>query len=686
MSLNEKSTTVAGSDSAPGPGLPSMPHYEPLDESLSEIRLIKIEPPETDDYYEILRCTMIRGSLQEFGTKYLAISYVWGFEVAPKPLVLNGHEMRITSNLSDFLLRYRKMSKVVSNWIFGNMFLWVDALCINQDDIPEKTSQVEMMGSIYQSARTAFCWLGSDLDDSKYAMERLFEVCQLIVNNYQNDDDPLSWVSGVRTDLWHQNVEKDSKPIGRRTYNRFWDGVSSLLHREYWTRAWIVQELLLSKNACIMCGQLIVPYNAFLMVFLWFMRIRGRERPPFINTYLWWMLTTMGGWRLMGWSHVRKMLRAMDLIKTVKESNESKLALVWKEFLCVTRIQQATDPRDKLYSVIGMIGRGLRADYSLSVERIYCDFAKWWATEENRLVFLNFSGHGMVQKDLEYPPHHLFVPSWAPNWDVLSKANEWGDLNDLGQGRHADGNVAGCSWTFEGDRLNARGVVCGRISTTQSLNRASPGPGWHEFCDMYLANRADQPYITGIPVLQALARTIMLDKDPATGKLLGPSTKPAAIIRTGVVGILSTGLWEPPTRRITCVNLANIRNLYEQFLGPIPQNESKQNETAINLHNIAEDISTSEIDFLAIRIKVAAIAFTSILFVTEEGYLGWGPPGMQTGDLVCVIFDCDTPVVLRTVDAQYIHVGECFAVGLMDGTAVSEVSGRSDQVQHFTIV
>jgi len=106
-----------------------MPLYEPMDESLSEIRLIKIEPPETDDDYEILRCTMIRGSLQEFGTKYLAISYVWGFEVALKPLMLNGHEVRITSNLSDFLLRYRKMNKVVSNWIFGNMFLWVDALC-----------------------------------------------------------------------------------------------------------------------------------------------------------------------------------------------------------------------------------------------------------------------------------------------------------------------------------------------------------------------------------------------------------------------------------------------------------------------------------------------------------------------------------------------------------------------------
>ena len=542
------------------------------------------------------------------------------------------------------------------------------------------------MASIYQSARTAFCWLGSDADDSKYAMEKLLEVCQLIMNNHRNDDDPLSWVSGVQTDLWQQNVEKDSNPIGRRTYNRFWDGVSSLLHREYWARAWIVQELILSKDACIMCGQLFVPYNAFLMVFLWFVRIRGRERPPFVDTYLWWMLTEIFGWRLTGWSRVRKMMGVMDLIKTVKESNESKPALVWKKFLPVTRIQQATDPRDKLYSAIGMIGGGIRADYSLSVERVYCDFAKRWATEENRLAFLHFSGHGMVQKDLEYPPHHLFVPSWAPNWDSLSKANEWGDLNGLDQGRHADGNVAGCSWTFEGNRLNARGVVCGRVSTTQALKAASPGPGWHDFCDVYLADRADQPYITGIPVLQALARTIMLDKDPATGKLLGPSTKPAAIIRTGVVGILSTGLWEPPTRRITRVNLTNIRSLYEQFLGPIPQNESKQNETAIDLFKIAEDVSTSKINFQSIRMNVASVAFTSVLFVTEEGYLGWGPPGMQTGDLVCVIFGCDTPVVLHRVDSHYIHVGVCFAVGLMGGTAVSGVSEGSDQVQHFTIV
>jgi hypothetical protein len=84
--------------------------------------------------------------------------------------------------------------------------------------------------------------------------------------------------------------------------------------------------------------------------------------------------------------------------------------------------------------------------------------------------------------------------------------------------------------------------------------------------------------------------------------------------------------------------------------------------------------------------KVTSIAFTSVLFVTEEGYLGWGPPGMQTGDLVCVIFGCDTPVVLHRVDSHYIHVGVCFAVGLMDGAAVSGASEESDQVQHFTIV
>jgi hypothetical protein len=92
------------------------------------------------------------------------------------------------------------------------------------------------------------------------------------------------------------------------------------------------------------------------------------------------------------------------------------------------------------------------------------------------------------------------------------------------------------------------------------------------------------------------------------------------------------------------------------------------------------------IDFLAIRMNVATIAFTSVLFVTEEGYLGWGPPAMQTGDLVSVIFGCDTPVVLRTVDSHYIHIGVCFAVGLMDGTAVSGVSEGSDRVQHFPIV
>src|SRR6202012_1846615 len=114
------------------------------------------------------------------------------------------------------------------------------------------------------------------------------------------------------------------------------------------------------------------------------------------------------------------------------------------------------------------------------------------------------------------------------------------------------------------------------------------------------------------------ARAIMLDTDPATETIL-PATDPVTIIRTGLIGISSTGLWEPSTGRKATVNIATIRGFHERFFGPVPRKENEQKEIEY-LREILQGVISSELDWLSIRMKVSLLAFTNVLFLTEEGY------------------------------------------------------------------
>jgi hypothetical protein len=56
--------------------------------------------------------------------------------------------------------------------------------------------------------------------------------------------------------------------------------------------------------------------------------------------------------------------------------------------------------------------------------------------------------------------------------------------------------------------------------------------------------------------------------------------------------------------------------------------------------------------------------------VTKSGYMGLVPILTEVGDVICVLFGCDTPLVLRPVNDYYILIGECYVYGLMDGELV----------------
>lgn len=184
--------------------------YTPLNEQALQIRLLVIPPGEPEDRLEVLLYT--RSSSQDVTLSYEAVSYAWGstenlvgisvttashgdieqlfsqdsthpFEhhdnevstsyVKPAKVkntlkTSNQREVLVTQNLSRALpyLRLRYRPRV----------LWIDALCVNQSDLLERSSQVERMADIYQGASNVIVWLGEEDHDSIVAMDFLDEV------------------------------------------------------------------------------------------------------------------------------------------------------------------------------------------------------------------------------------------------------------------------------------------------------------------------------------------------------------------------------------------------------------------------------------------------------------------------------------------------------------------------------
>lgn len=203
---------------------PKYTGYQLLSQDAREIRLLTVW---LDD------CFALHGSIEHATLNdppaYEALSYYWGPPSRQKAICISNESVAIRESLHSFL------QTLCSNK--DSILVWVDSLCINQQDVDERNWQVSMMGEIY---RLAFCtniWLGDGDADSEYVFAYLQRYDSL-----QNDE-------GIKHDL-----------IRRRARNC----LPQLAGRAYWKRAWIVQEVGLATDVQVLCGSRTVKWKMLL--------------------------------------------------------------------------------------------------------------------------------------------------------------------------------------------------------------------------------------------------------------------------------------------------------------------------------------------------------------------------------------------------------------------------------------
>ncbi len=325
----------------------------------------------------------------------------------------------MTENLDKFLREWRRRSGNGEAAGFANRPLWVDAVCINQDDLEERSSQVQQMGTIYRSAARTLSWLGEATPFSSIAMSALHQMASEI-SGLPVGADPLSWLKEDQIDLWGHDCERETCQLHRHlqfsTRNHVWNCIMEFFELNYWERAWILQELSLGREASLWCGHAAILLSSILVVITWRQRIVGRARPQFAGLVPW--LSVQSG----------RILNTMYLenIRTIKQELAHDQAVQggarrWSRFVIAVKNLAVTDPRDKVYSVLGMANVAVKPDYSACVETVFAYFAKFSCLSSGDLSLLDLSGlgilpvraEGLLSKDLEV--HHLFLPSWVPN-------------------------------------------------------------------------------------------------------------------------------------------------------------------------------------------------------------------------------------------------------------------------------
>lgn len=189
------------------------PIYWPLDEPKRQIRLLRMQ----HDHDEGIHLELKTFSLDD-NPAFRALSYLWTQAAADHTVYIDGHAFLVRPNLYHYLDIMREEEH--TDWIF------IDAICINQEDLAERSSQVALMGDVYRSAELVVVWLGNLPDETA------------IYFQFLDDQRPLdtSWVGS-----WDEQSLRNNGAV-------LFGIIGQFVWLEYWDRIWIIQEVLLARG------------------------------------------------------------------------------------------------------------------------------------------------------------------------------------------------------------------------------------------------------------------------------------------------------------------------------------------------------------------------------------------------------------------------------------------------------
>ncbi|KAF2173837.1 hypothetical protein M409DRAFT_62078 [Zasmidium cellare ATCC 36951] len=184
-----------------------------------------------------------------------AISYCWGNELSEQHLHLtNRSSLALTLSLYSALQAFRHTNQP--------RHLWVDAVCINQDDVVERSSQVQMMGRIYAKARRVLVWLGPCLPDGTETIAFVTLTAPIVARGDRPRRELLRIIERHLETATHcKCCHIAVSPPRRIRLEDALAAVAKLFERPWFGRLWVVQEVALAAQIRVHCGSHFVSWE-----------------------------------------------------------------------------------------------------------------------------------------------------------------------------------------------------------------------------------------------------------------------------------------------------------------------------------------------------------------------------------------------------------------------------------------
>lgn len=641
--------------------------YSKLDVAKKEIRLFDLHAGLPD---EPLVGTLRRASILN-PCRYEALSWCWGPsqqdpDVSTSTVVLHFEPMQIRSNLGPALrtLRYANAPRT----------LWIDAICINQSQVPfslqEKEQQVQLMADIYRSAERVLIWLGPEIG----LISRALATLETLASPRASDLEALLAIREAQEEPWERSDGSFGSSIGECTMLQWLIWVS---HFPYWRRVWVVQEVALASSAALVCGKQYLEFEDLIRAYerMHKLELELTELDPNVYPAMSNIDQSLGLFR-----DCRRQLANGCNTHFHMQSTSSDYGcfvprqdfVAFAKLLTICRGQLSTDPRDKIYGLLGLGSKALRSriqpQYSTETPQVFRNFAQIILQESRSLFTLSQA----VKYCFEDESARSDTPSWLPCWTAQK-----GRMIEYEQAKYrlrqemlfyACGAAEAEHLEFKNDELRLSGIVIDRISSAKTFSRWQEGryvgvPNldflqiWSQKSRQKVNSTAGaSPLLEGQDqsLAQSTLKYIQMQGEEVESifwRTWAHDQEPCGdrkeFQRCGTGFFLKCELW-----REEYVRWVQAGRDVHSWRGP-----------SFSFFNNDLWQGTDK------------VLYHSRFFISEDGFLGLAGRHIMPGDRICVLAGGRLPFVLRPLEPnadRFKLVCECFVKGIMDGEATRD--------------
>ncbi|KAK3694025.1 heterokaryon incompatibility protein-domain-containing protein [Podospora appendiculata] len=636
-----------------------------------EFRVLLLEPGRGDD---VVCCKLFVCRFSD-RVPYEALSYAWGDATKTRLIDCGGQPLRVANNLYQALHSLRDAARP--------RLLWIDALCIDQDNVVERGHQVKQMRHIYSSGTRTLVWLGRGaVDDSdrdvfaplhdafgRWCAVTLFSLLYLI-RRWVDDEFLFQHKRNIndRSGVWDwigfATGAKSETPRLTSYFDGFKD-LEALLQQPWFTRLWVIQEVAHARRIVVMYGKTSVAWE--------------------------WLAAVVNDFARAGLVHESRNEKARAGAAAVVEMERARLRVQngnkqnLLRVLLATNAAECSDLRDKIYGVLSLAkddgagsgsSQAIFSDYSLGLAEVFKWVARWHIANGDldilsctrRQETATTLAEDMDSKDLDR------LPSWVPDWARIENTSLFvryferfpypddddEDTLELVNNTRAVGPKPTVTphdeLVLHGRRVCVIAAVgppsCFRMSINfdgvLDMDVLALNMAWLRDCEslVFMAN-GDNDIGNGVTDQYGLGSAVTAGLS-ASGSLAPFSHSAVGEYRAwldGMVGYVSA----------------------PGFLERIQNHTSEAPGTGL-LEWYMENTDRYEREFREIEASIATWSAHRCVAMTDGGVPSLVPKGSKKGDVVVFFPHGKVPYVLRpgAVDGQYTVVGEVFVPRLLE--------------------